>query len=109
GVRTTSAPTLGCGLGLAVAVRVPVAPAIAWRESASSQVTWFEPAVELASPRSVIPAGGVIELPPPIEKNPMISPPATVLVTDGATIDVVSEFCASAPDTLTGAEVFTPW
>jgi hypothetical protein len=89
-----------------VAVFDPVAPP-GEMKSEASQVTWFEPAEEFASARSVIPVGGVIELLPPIEKNPTTSDPALALI-DGARIDVVSVFWPIPPEAPTGVEVLTP-
>src|SRR5581483_1978677 len=108
GVRATRAPTFSWAT-VAVAVLVPGAPGVAWVKSEPSQGTRLEPAVELASPRSVMPVGGVIEFAPPTEKKPTTSAPATVVVTDGATIAVVLEFWPAPADTLTGAALFTPW
>ena len=93
---------------VAVAVLVPVAPAVVWSESEPSQVTWRLPAEDTASPRSAMPAGGVMELPPPMPKRPTISSPLTVVVTDGAVIDVVAPVVARPPWMSTGAALFTP-
>src|SRR5581483_8305853 len=87
----------------------PVAPGVAWVKSEPSQVTWLEPAVELASARSVMPAGGVMVLPPPMEKKPTTWAAGTGVVSDGATIDSALEFVPAPAEALTGFAVFTPW
>src|SRR5215212_7047816 len=92
---------------LAVATRVPVAPAAGSVSSASSTATFFGPDPVLMSARSTMPAAGVIVALMAVPKAPTSTDPGTVDVTDGAVIDV-EELFFLAPDVSTGVVVFTP-
>ena len=92
-----------------MAVLVPVAPAAGWATSAVSMATWAWPeALELSSPRSVIPAGGVMAAAPSWANRPTIMALATVVVTDVAAIDVLAVLVSWPLETSIGLAVSTP-
>src|SRR5256885_15925581 len=93
---------------VAEAVLVPVGPALGWGESQPSPVVCRLPAEETASPRSVMPGGGVIELPPPMSNSPTISSPLTVVVIDGAVMAVGAVLGGRPPWAAVRPAVFTP-
>ena len=55
-----------------------------------------------------MPGGGVIELAPPMPNMPTTLVPGTVVVIEGATIEVVAVPVTAPPCASMGAAVFTP-
>src|SRR5258706_9191208 len=89
GLSATSWRTFGWAM-VVVAVLVPVGPAAAEVKSDPSQVTWRLPAVDAASASSLMAVGGGIELVPPMPNIPITLSPGTVVVIEGAAIEVVA-------------------
>ena len=105
GLRATSWPML-TSESAAVATLVPVAPAVALTTSAASEPPSLLPWAS-TSQRSVMPAGGVNVVLLARPKTPTTMVFATVVVTDGAVIEVEAAL-ACPPDTSTGVVVLTP-
>ena len=73
----------------AVAVRGPIEPATTTSSQVSTPTRVLElPADRMASPRSNIDAGGVIELGAAVAKNPTSTESPEAAVNDGAVMDV---------------------
>jgi hypothetical protein len=107
GLNATSCPMLLRWVALVTATLSPVGPALVFRKSAPSDRTAPQPDRVETSYRSTVAAGGVAVPLPSLPKMPTTTAGATLVVIDGAEIDLLSgvnrPLCAS-----TGAVWLTP-